>query len=202
VSLERRIVADQTGFQEQIKRLSELVTQFEQMPESPAKATGKELVQLLMEVHSEGLEKIMEIAFESSEGGGVLIDRFGRDDVAGGLLLLYSLHPDALETRVQAALERVRTRLRKLSCAVELMSIDDGAVRVLVTKAGHSCGSSAGEIKAVIENGVYELAPDVVALEILGLDEKPSSGFVALESLVGASANVSQAETQQTREAR
>ena len=181
-------MADKSGFQEQIKRLSELVTQFEQMPDSPHKTAGKELVQLLMEVHAQGLERMMEIAFENSEGGAALIDRLGRDDVAGGLLLLYSLHPDALQTRVQTALERMQGRLRKLACTIELLAVDDGAVRVRVTKSGHGCGSSTGELRTLIENGVYELAPDVTSLEILGLEEQSSTGFVALESLVGSTA--------------
>ena len=181
-------MADPGGFQEQIKHLGELVTQFEQMPDGPQKAVGKELVQLLMEVHARGLERIMDIAFETSETGSALLDRFGKDDVAGGLLLLYSLHPDAFETRVQAAVERLRARLRKLSCAIELLSIEEGTVRVQVTKSGHNCGSSTGELRSVIENGLYELAPDVTTLEILGLEEKPATGFVAIESLVGAAA--------------
>jgi Fe-S cluster biogenesis protein NfuA len=184
VLLERRIVTDQAGFQEQIKQLSDLITRFEQMPDSPQKATGKELVQLLMEVHAQGLERILEIAFDSGSSGRTLIDSLGRDDVAGGLLLLYSLHPDALETRVHTALERLRPRLRKLSCTAELLSIDEGAVRVQVTKSGHSCGSSADEVQTMVENGLYELAPDIASLEVVGLEEQVSSGFVALESLL------------------
>lgn len=178
-------MADPTVFQEQIRRLSELVTEFEQMPDGPQKTAGKELVQLLMEVHAQGLERIMEIAFESSEAGGALIDRLGKDDISGGLLLLYSLHPDALETRVQTAVERMRPRLRKLACTVDLLAGDDVSVRVRITKSGHSCGSSTGELRALVENGIYELAPDVASLEILGLEEPSSSGFVALESLAG-----------------
>lgn len=178
-------MADPTVFQEQIRRLSELVTKFEQMPDGPQKTAGKELVQLLMEVHAQGLERIMEIAFESSEAGGALIDRLGKDDVSGGLLLLYSLHPDALETRVQTAVERMRPRLRKLACTVDLLAVDEGSVRVRIAKSGHSCGSSTGELRALVENGIYELAPDVASLEILGLEEPTSSGFVALESLAG-----------------
>ena len=38
-----------------------------------------------------------------------------------------------------------------------------------------------------MEEGVYELAPDVASLEILGLEEPLESGFVALESLLGHS---------------
>lgn len=183
-------MADPGGFQEQIKRLSELVTQLEQMPDSPQKAVSKQLVQLLMEVHAQGLERILEIAFDSSEAGPALIDRLGKDDVAGGLLLLYSLHPDALDTRVKTALERMRPKLRKLSCAIELLGIDEGSVQVRVIRSGHNCGSSTGELRTLIENGMYELAPDVTTLEILGLEEKSPEGFVAIESLIGSAGAV------------
>ena len=97
-------------------------------------------------------------------------------------------HPDALEARVQSAIERIRAKLRKLSCAVELLSIEDGAVRVQLTTGGHGCGSSTREV--CVENGIYELAPDVGSLEILGLEEPTSTGFVALETLTaGAGRN-------------
>lgn len=178
-------MADTNGFQEQVKRLSELVSQFEQMPDSPQKATGKALVQHLMEVHAQGLERMLEIAFDSEEGGGALIDRLGKDDVAGGLLLLYSLHPDALETRVQTAVDRMRPKLRKLSCAIDLLSTDNGAVQVRINKSGHTCGSSTVELRSLVESGMFEFAPDVASLEILGLEEPSPTGFVALESLVG-----------------
>lgn len=179
-------MADPSGFQEQIKRLSELVAQLEQMPDSPQKTASKDLVQLLMEVHAQGLQRLLEIVFESSQTGGGLIDRLGKDDVVGGLLLLYSLHPDALETRVETALEKIRARLHKLACAIDLVSVDQGAVLVRVTKSGHSCGSSADGLRNLVEDGMFELAPDITSLEILGLEEQTPAGFVRVESLVGS----------------
>ena len=172
-----------TNFHEQVRKLGELIAQFDRMPDSPQKSAGKELVQLLMDVHGQGLERILELVFESRESGSALIDRLGKDDIAGGLLLLYSLHPDAFETRVQTAIERIRPRLRKLSCAIDLLSIENAVVRVQLTKGGHSCGSSTRELQAIVEGGIYELAPDVALLEILGLEEPASTGFVALETL-------------------
>ena len=179
-------MADSGEFQEQVRKLGELVTRFDEMPDSPQKIAGKELVQLLMDVQGQGLERMLELIFESRESGNALIDRLGKDDIAGGLLLLYSLHPDALETRVQAAVERLRSRLRKLSCTIELLAVDNGSIRVLVAKGGHSCGSSTQDLRALVENGIYELAPDAVSLEIIGLEEPPATGFVALESLAGS----------------
>jgi len=177
-------VTENGAFQEQVKRLSELIAQFEQMRAGREKDYARELIQLLMELHGKGLEHMMEIIFESSEAGSALIGKLARDGAAGSLLLLYSLHPDALETRVQSALERIRPRLRKLACTIDLLSVGEGTVRLALTRNGHSCGSSARELRSIVENGVYELAPDVLTLEILGLEEPAPSGFVALESLL------------------
>ena len=67
----------------------------------------KELVQLLMDVHGAGLERMMEIVFESEGSGPAIIDKLGNDSITSSLLLLYSLHPDDLETRVHKAMERI-----------------------------------------------------------------------------------------------
>jgi len=181
----RRHVANGSEFQEQVRQLGRLITQFDQMPDGPPKAACKELVQLLMDVHGAGLDRFMEIVFESEGPGPVIIDKLGNDAVTSSLLLLYSLHPQSLETRVQQAVECMRPRLRKLSCSVDLAGIIEGAVQVSVTAGGHSCGSSSKDIRAIVEECVFELAPDVVSLEVLGLEEPSSSGFVALETLMG-----------------
>src|SRR6201998_2654202 len=140
----RRRVANGTEFQEQVRQLGQLITQFGQMPEGPQKTACKELVQLLMDVHGAGLDRMMEIVFENETAGPAIIDKLAQDSVTGSLLLLYSLHPDDLETRVNKAVERMRPRLRKLSYSVDLTRVDEGAVEVRVTStsSGHSCGSA------------------------------------------------------------
>jgi Fe-S cluster biogenesis protein NfuA len=178
-------VATGSEFQDQVRQLGKLIMQFDQMPQSPQKIACKEVVQLLMDVHGAGLDRMMEIVFESEDPGPLIVDKLGRDTVTGSLLLLYSLHPDDLETRVDRAIEIMRPRLRKLSCSVDLAGIVDGAVQVRVTTSGHSCGSSTRDVRAIVEEGVYELAPDVASIEILALEESSPSGFVALESLIG-----------------
>jgi hypothetical protein len=178
-------VANDSEFREQVKQLGKLITQFDNLPEGPARVAGKELVQLLMDIHGAGLERMMEIIFESPGAGQTVIDELGRDSVVGSLLLLYSLHPDDLETRARKAIENMRPRLRKLACTAELESVSEGVVRVILTTTGHSCGSSAKDLRAIVEDGIYESAPDVVSLEIAGLEEPSAAGFVALDSLLG-----------------
>jgi Fe-S cluster biogenesis protein NfuA len=180
-------VANGDDFHDQMKRLGSLVAQFDQQPESAVKLAGKELIQLLMDVHSAGLERVMEIVFESGESGSSIIHKLGQDSRVGSLLLLYSLHPDDLETRVNKAVERMRPRLRKLATAVELNHADENSVQLRLATSGHSCGSSTKDLRAIVEECVYEFAPDVASLEILGLEEPAPTGFVALESLLGHS---------------
>jgi len=109
-------VTDRSVFQDQIRQLGKLITQFDQMPEGPQKVACKELVQLLMDVHGAGLERVMEIVFEDPASGRAIVDKLARDSVVSSLLVLYSLHPDDLETRVRKAVDQMLPRLRKLSC--------------------------------------------------------------------------------------
>jgi Fe-S cluster biogenesis protein NfuA len=178
-------VANDEEFQEQIRQLGKVVAQFDELPDSAAKSAGRELVQLLMDVHGRGLERAMEIVFDAANFAPGIIDKLAQDPIVGNLLLLYSLHPDELETRVQKALEHMRPRLRKLSCTVELEHVHESSVRVRLTTSGHGCGSSAGDIRSIVEDGMYEFAPDVTSLEIAGLEETAAAGFVTLESLLG-----------------
>ena len=173
-------------FQEKIRQLGSLVGELDQIPGGGSKVAARELVQLLMEVHGAALERIMELVFEEGkESGPVIIDKLGQDPIVRNLLLLYSLHPDDLETRVAKAVRYIAVHLRKSDAQVELISIQDGAVQVRLHTSGHACGSTTKSLQATVEEGMYEWAPDLTSLTILGSEDEASSGFVSLESLLG-----------------
>ena len=178
-------MANDSEFQEQVRQLGQLVAQFDELPNGATKAAARDLVQLLMDVHGRGLERVMEIVFDSGDSGPKIIDKLGQDSIVGNLLLLYSLHPDGLEARIQSAFDHIRPRLRKLACTIELENVQEGAVQVRLATSGHSCGSSTKDLRAIVEDGMFEFAPDVTSLEILGLEEPTPVGFVTLESLLG-----------------
>lgn len=178
-------MANATEFQKRVQQLGKLIAELEQMPDSPLKVATGELVHLLMEVHGTGIERMMEIIFESHAAGPQTIDKMGDDPIVRSLLLLYSLHPEDLDARVQKSLEALHPRLRKLNYGVELVSLNEGEVHVRVTSSGHACGSTTQNVRSMVEEGIYEYAPDLTSLVILGLDDQPSSGFVSLESLAG-----------------
>jgi hypothetical protein len=181
-----------------MRRLGTLVGELDQVPGSGSKVAARELVQLLMEVHRSALERIMELVFESGREagapGGAMIDKLGQDPIVRNLLLLYSLHPDNLETRVLQALDALRGRLRKLDSRVELVNLQDGDVQLRVHTSGHARGSMVKDLRSIVVGGIYDLAPDVASLTILGLEEETSSGFVPLESLRKHSPAVKEAQ--------
>jgi hypothetical protein len=179
-------VDSEKEFQEKMRRLGALVDELDQ--ECGSKVAAQELVQLLMEVHRAGLERIMELVIESGRHPGAptgeIIDRFGDDPIVRSLLLLYSLHPDDLETRVVRALNGIRPRLRNFDSRVELVSIHEGAVQLRLHTSGHPRGSTIKDLRPIVEGAIYDLAPDLTSLTILAPEDKSSSGFVPLESLL------------------
>jgi Fe-S cluster biogenesis protein NfuA/nitrite reductase/ring-hydroxylating ferredoxin subunit len=172
--------------QQLVQRIDELVRKIETMADPDARACSVELLQSLMELHAAGLDRMMEIAAQTGEAGQVIIDGFGRDELVRGLLLLYGLHPDALETRVMQALDKVRPYLNSHGGNVEVLGIEDNVVRLRLQGSCKSCPSSAMTLKLAIEEAIYEAAPDVAAIEAEGVLEPPptpASGFVPIQGL-------------------
>jgi Fe-S cluster biogenesis protein NfuA len=171
-----------------MQRIGGLVQEMESIADPAVRAATKGLVQSLMDLHGAALEKALDIVAEAGEPGMSIIDRLGRDSLVSSVLILYGLHPEDLESRVVRAVDRVRPQLRKQGCEVELLGVNDGAIRLRVETGSHTCGSTAKTVQATLEGAMYDAAPDLTSLVIEGLEEKPASGFVALDKLVGCRA--------------
>lgn len=178
---------DEKTFQKRVQKIGGLVHDLETIADPASRAAAKELVQLLMELHGTGLERILEIVFQSGNAGSRIMDDLGQDQPVSSLLILYGLHPDELQTRVEHKLERIAARLHKMGAEAKLVSVNDGDVRVRVRMEGHACGSTSRTVLATVEEAIYEAAPDLTLLVVEGLEESPDSAFIAVEKLLGAS---------------
>lgn len=172
------------AFKEKIQKLGILVGELESAPSDRNNGPARELIQLLMEVHGTAIEQLLEIVFDSGPSGEAILLKAGDDAIVRHLLLLYSLHPEDLETRTLKALDSAAPRLRKHNSEVEVVSIREGAIQLKIHISGHACGSTAKTVKSLVEECVYDGAPDLVSLQILGPDDETSSGFVSLDSLL------------------
>jgi Fe-S cluster biogenesis protein NfuA len=174
---------DRREAQRRMHRIEELVRTLEVLeasPDSGVRASALELMRSLMELHGAGIERMLEIAFDSGARGGEIIDRFAGDDLVAQLLLLYDLHPHGLEARAHRALEDVRPHLRSHGGNVELLGVVDGVIRLRLQGNCHGCPSSAETLRQLIEQAIYEAAPDARAIEVENL---AADGFVQLQGL-------------------
>ena len=115
--------------QNQLQSIEALLQRIEKANDPAMSAMAKDLVQRLMEFHGAGIERMLEIIHKDATGQDNVIDALGQDPLVRSLLLLYGLHPDGLETRVQQALEKTRPYLKSHGGNVSLMGVDDaGAV--------------------------------------------------------------------------
>ncbi len=189
--LTRNSMADDKDFQLKVQRIGELVGELENIADPEARASAKALVQLLLDLHGAGLERVMEIVAKNDESGQRTIDDLGRDPLVSSLLVLYGLHPLDVESRVAQAVERVRPQVRKGGGELDLLGIEAGVVRLQLQVTGHGCGSTGKTLKKLVEDALYEAAPDMNRLLIEGLEEPAgSSGFVPLGKLGGVIAAV------------
>jgi len=168
----------QPEFAQRLQLIETLLGKIEAVADPSLRAQVRELLQLVMDLHGAGLERILEVIRAASDGGDGIVHKIGRDDLVASLLVLYGLHPLDLETRVVQALDKVRSRLRSHEGEVELLSAQNGAVKLRVRANGHA---SPQALKEMVENAVYHGAPDFTSLDIEVVGDK--TGFVPIEML-------------------
>lgn len=173
-------------------QIEELVARIEGAADPDLRDNALALVQLLLDLHRQGLARIIEIAGRSdatrqngaaSNGMGGLIHRLAADERVAPLLMLHDLHPVDLPTRVEQALEKVRPLLRSHGGDVELVDLSDGVVKLKLDGSCHGCPSSSITLRNAIEEAIFEFT-DIERLEVAGVvDPPPASGFVPLEAI-------------------
>ena len=176
---------NEKDFQKRVQKIGELVQEVDSIADPAVRARAKQLVQSLLDLHGTGLERILELLFQR-EGGAQVIDELGRDPLVSSLLILYGLHPEELPTRVERKLEQIGPKLHRMGAEAELIGTENGSVRVQVKIDDHACGSTARTVQTMLEDAIYEAAPDLKSIVVDGLEKPPASGFVALGTLQGS----------------
>ena len=156
--------------EERVRRIEDLVRRVDAISHPESRHTAQALMEAVLELHGAGLERMMDIVFETGESGKMAIRRLAGDDLVASLLILHGLHPDDMETRVIHALGKAHGK-------AELMGVFEGVVRVRLTGGG--CG-----LKEAVEASVREAVPD--AKEIIVEESAPVNGFVPLTSIGNA----------------
>jgi Fe-S cluster biogenesis protein NfuA len=180
------MLPDEPTLLHSVQPIESLIERLERIADPALRASMQQLVRSLMAWHGAALERLMALIAYAGEPGRAILERCAHDEVVASVMLLYDLHPLALETRVQQALAHVRPSLQAHGRDVELLSLTDGVVRVRLHGGGHGSTASHMAFKLAIEAALYETAPDMVRLEVEGLEARPASGsFIPLAQFRG-----------------
>lgn len=173
-----------SDLQQHLGQIDQLVAQIQSEANPEFRDRAIKLVELLLEVHGAGLDRIMELTTENGPAGNALVDRFVADPLLSSLLLLHGLHPVDFETRVRQALDKVRPYLMAHKGNVELLGVEDGVIRLRLEGSCNGCPSSSQTLKNAIIEALDELAPDSAGLEVEGVvPPKANAVFVPLTPL-------------------
>jgi Fe-S cluster biogenesis protein NfuA len=139
-----------------IDSIEKLIGRLDALQDAEARTTALALVQTLMDIHAEAFNRVLDLC-----GSRAIVERLAADELVGSLLLLYGLHPEPVENRVEAALEKVRPYIHSHGGRVTLLRVDDGVVHLQLDGTCQDCPSSSVTIKTAIEDAVFEAAPEV-----------------------------------------
>ena len=124
-----------------------------------------ELLRLVTELYGAGLARVVEVVGAVAPDA---MDALSADELLSGLLALHDLHPDALTTRVERALEGVRPLLARHGGDVELVDLDPDAGAVLLRLLGScdGCPSSAMTLQHAVERAILDAAPEIGTVDV------------------------------------
>ncbi len=152
------------------QRINRITAALERVPDPEARALAEDLAASILELHGEGLERLL------AELDGNQRLRMADDGVVGSLLLIHGLHPVPLEERVSRALEEVRPYMKSHGGDVELVDIEDGVARLRLKGSCNGCGASSSTLELAVEKALQEAAPDLLGMDVEGAVESRITG--------------------------
>jgi Fe-S cluster biogenesis protein NfuA len=157
----------------EIADIEGLLEEVEALPDLAARQTATALASALLDLYGEGLARVVDVVAEHDRDGELAAALSG-DELVAHLLLLHGLHPEPVERRVRQALLEVRPYLESHGGDVELLSVEDGVVRLALNGSCKGCPSSAATLKLAIEDAIRRAAPDVERIVAEGAVDPPS----------------------------
>lgn len=169
-------------FRLQTERIEKLAATLQSAGDPEIRAAALDLVQSVVELHGAALQSMIERLTQTAEGEKALENALD-DDLVASMLLLHGLHPDDMETRVLRGIEKVRPYLQSHGGDVELASVRDGIVRLVLHGSCGSCPSSSLTLKNAVEDALFEAAPDIVEIvaENATAEKRVGSNLVVLK---------------------
>jgi len=163
------------------ERVEALIAELRTRAGPQAGDAAEELVGCLVELYGAGLTAIVAILGADPDAGPRLLGALLGDPLVESLLLVHDLHPLDADTRINRALEAVRSQLGSHAGVIEYLGIDDqGVAGLRLTAGGHGCGSSSSAARQAVEDAVAEAAPEVAGVHVEEVTAPPEAPLLQI----------------------
>ena len=155
-------------------------------PAAPARAReqAEELVRAVTDLYGAGLERLLDIAYDSGRLDDELLGLLADDELVASLLLVHGLHPYDVRTRVERALDSARPYLGSHGGDVELLDVsDEGVVQLRLLGSCDGCPSSSVTLELAVQDAIEAAAPEIVSIEVDTPSSTTTPGLIPVESL-------------------
>ncbi len=149
-----------------IARVQELTGRLEDLDDPESRDLAEELTAAVVQMYGAGLERIVELADDTTRDG------MAKDDLVAGLLMIHDLYPIPIEERVAEALDTVRPYMESHGGNVELLGIEDGIARLRLEGSCKSCRASSSTLELAVRQALEEAAPDLDGMDVEGIVEE------------------------------
>lgn len=164
------------------------VRQLEAIADPAVRRMAMDLVASVLQFHAEALASAVRILEEKSSQAPGIVALLERDPLVSSMLLLHGLHSQPPEARIDHALSEFEATLNKYGAVAEVLRAGEEGITIkLRIEGGHTCGSSAETVRALLERKLAQAAPDVPEI-IIELPQAPAGGFVPINALQPAAA--------------
>jgi hypothetical protein len=158
-------MSGRTSAEGALRRVEDLVTTLEALPETHARDVARQLMEAILDLHGLALARISTIVAASGHGD-VLFEAFGADEQVAAVLLLHGLHPEMPQARVKKAIAKLAPSLRAQGADIALVEVSDGVARLRLRMPGAS-REEAAIMRREVEDAIVEAAPDLEEIAIL-----------------------------------
>ncbi len=161
-----------------LDRVQSLSDAVDDLQDPRARDLAHELVGAVVAMYGDGLGRIVATIESAREAGATIMDELAQDGAVASLLLIHDLYPVSLRDRVLEALDSVRPYMESHGGNVELLGIENGVARLALQGSCHGCAASRSTLELAIKQAIDEQAPDLLGLEVEGLDGVGGAGSV------------------------
>lgn len=161
---------------QRLQQVEGLIAQIEQEADAKTLATTRVLVQALLDLHKEGLSKIIDAVNSETPP---LMQKLADDDYISSLLLLHDLHPTTLSSRLTEGLKNWNAKLSEEGARVDVLGVKDGHVELAVQIARDH---NLPQVRELVQQLIDTTIPDAASVNIVQRSFQAKTTLPVIES--------------------